>query len=175
MGYYDDDFKYINKFGGAFDLYGAISLSKILNTKSIGEKVKKREGAPEGKLRDFYKCNTNACVATKIYFAYFNMAIADALDGNIIKIAKNGNYPVIRVGALDEGPSEIMLKRGAAPELNYRALNYRLPRMVIDYGPTSNINDRIIHLPKKLYNDMIGRIRDGKVYTNIVSNVKKVK
>ena len=175
MGYYDKELNYINKFGSVFDTYGAVSLAQIFSTQTIGDKVKKREGAPAGQLRDFYGCNTNACVASRIYFAYFNMVIADALSGDIIKLSNMKNFPVIRVGSLSEEASEKKLKYSAVPGINYRALDYRLPRMVIDYGPTSDIVDRIIHMPKKLYAEMLNNIRAGKVYTKIRSTVKKVK
>lgn len=173
-GYYVN-YRFINDYGGAFDMYGALCMSRIFNTEAIGSKVKKREGAPAGKLRSFYKCNTNACVASKIYFRYFNMMIADALDGNIIKLSPNKQFPVVRVGLLDARNSAYKLELKYKPELNYRALGYRVPRMVIDYGPTSPFADRIIHLPKKLYKDMLSRIRGGKVYTDIKSNVKKTR
>jgi len=174
MGFYDKNFKFINKYGSVYDIYGAITLSQIFADESITSKIKKREGAPKGKLRTFYKCNSNACVAAKIYYTYFNMIVKDALDGDIIQLSKR-RFPVLHVGLLPEEISEYKLKLPVYPDLDYRKLKYRMPRMLINYGPKSKIMDRVVHLPKALYFEMLENIKNGKQYTELKSFVKKTK
>ena len=170
-------YDFINHFGGNYDLYGATHLEDIFTSESIRGKIKKSVGAPKGKLRDFFNTNTSENVAAIIYVEYMYRMIQDVVAGDIAVLKRHGNFPAIYVGELSEIASDNLLKI-APPEsitIDIRKLKYRFPRVVLNYGPNSKIIDRIVHIPKKLYNKMYENIRQGKIYPKIVSNVKKYK
>ena len=179
MGTYTKDYKYINKYGSAYDLYGATSLRGIFTTENIGNKMRKRKGASPGKMRDNYGCHSNAHLAAKIYLQYLVLATQDAINGDIVRMSTTKEYPTIQVGFLEETESKyniLSIKSDhAMSKINIRDLSYRLPRVLIQYGPYSTYKDRVILVPKKLYLEMIDNIVAGKRYIVNKSVVKKIR
>jgi len=179
MGYYKkvgDSFRYINPYGGNYDMYGALSLADVFTTTSIGSKIKKRLDAPKGKLRDIYKCSTNAQLAKIIYGEYLYMIARDVLNGDIAVLKTHGSFPAIHVGLLnEEASSEILPHIKKDLIINLRNTEYRIPKFLINFGPNSKYIDRVFHVPKRLYNTMWENIANGKVYPKISSNVIKSK
>jgi hypothetical protein len=174
MGYYGKGYKYHNKYGSVYDLYGALSLRDIFTTETVGDKVKKKKDARAGKLRDFYNAHTNADVAAIVFMEYLYMATQDVIEGDIVRLKTKATYPVMMVGLLEEDDSNELIKHGILPEnINLVELGYRLPRVLINYGPASKIKNRVIKVPKSLYSLLLQKIRNGKKYVKIPSHVTK--
>jgi len=164
----------INKKNQKYDVYGALRIRDIFTTKSIkGKFGKDPECTKVGRLRDFYKRKFNFDVAALIYMTYLEMMLEDVIEGNIVQLTAR-KYPVAQVGLLTEAASNSFIRAGAFPkELNLRNLDYKIPRIIINFGPTSKHQSRVIYVPKDMYNKYINKIIGGFKYLKVVSHVKK--
>ena len=175
MSYYDKDLKFVNKFGGRYDMYGAMTLRQIFTTANIGKKIRKADDAPPGKIRTVYGCKSNAHVAARVYLQYLVLVTKDIIAGEIIKLRKSTPYPTMQVGLIHPIGSDKELKHlrpsRVIAGLNFRDFDYRVPIFAMTFGPDSNIQDRVLNVPMKFYKKLIKELEGGKRYA-IVKDYK---
>jgi len=173
----DGSYRYVNHFGGKYDMYGSLTLGQVFTTKTIGKYMKKSENARKGKLRDLYATHTNASLAARVYGEYLRMMVDDVISGDMVTIFSHKQFPAFRVGFLSEKESDSFINNDGLKKHFVNILNtdYRIPRLMLDYGPNSRYTSRVLHVSTKKFDEMLENINNGKMYIKPIENVKKDK
>ncbi|MCK5788365.1 MAG: hypothetical protein KAH32_05175 [Chlamydiia bacterium] len=154
MGIYKDR-KYINKYGSVYDTYGAKSLGTLFTSKKINGVIKKKSGV-KGRLRNIYKTKDSTTLAKNIYFNYLILMIEDVIRGDAAELTKH-KFPIMYMGMLPEMISTPLISKMVytLAKIDIKKFKYRFPRVFIHFGPDSKYYDRVVHVPKDYYEEMI--------------------
>lgn len=181
MGYYDKNFNFINKYGGRYDMYGASSLRDLFTGENVRGVIKRSEDSKTtGRLRHIYQAANSIVIAGNIYFNYLMMMVDDAINGDVAQMTAR-RFPVMYTGLLSEDISNHKMRptsEGIAPDVlsvDIRKLGYRLPRVLIHFGPVSPYADRVINVPKYKWETIKHNLKNGKVYPKFVSHKNPIK
>lgn len=111
-----------------FDLRTFVNMHSLfpLEEKELRAIIKKRKGAPKGKLREFYCCRNNRELITKVARELFFTIIYDVIAGNTFYFP-NSRTAKIHIAPLPDWYLQHKRKLGFYKHIDLSIWNYKLP------------------------------------------------
>jgi len=159
-----------------FDTYGTLFAREIFDKKVVKKLLKRKKGFV-GDLISIYKgISDKTGLAVRIYAAYLDLAINDVIDGDMVSFRTKSRYPVMKVDVHTESTSTWKFEEQADflhEGIDYRGFGYRVPTIVLYYGPDSPYISRIVNVAGKYREKLYEVLKSGKKYAIMKDNVKK--
>jgi hypothetical protein len=116
--------------------------------------IKKKKGAPKGKLRQFYDCRNNRELITKVARDLFYSIIWDVIHGH--RFYFPGTYKsYIHVDFLPDNYLKIKRQLGFYKYIDLSIWNYKLPAVRVKSAKSKRENDYMITFSGPFFSDMI--------------------
>jgi len=127
----------------------------------------RKEGVPEGRLRDFYNCRSNSDLMRKIFSTALSAILYEVASGHCKFIFPGASKASIFVGWQNDA---IVRSKSKANKLGYLDLmqtDYRVPYVTFKFSPSTKKRDLKVYVDKTIFKEMIDHANTGEKFSNL--------
>lgn len=159
-----------------YDLTLMLSIRDVVppDPELVKSLLKKKTGAPKGKLRTMYNTKDNLGLVHKVFRESLKLILNEVAKGNCSFIipSMGRTNPSIYVGELDDRVVRGKLSNSQLTSINIVKAKFKVPLIKYKLSESSTRQHLGVYINKKLYKTLIDRANTGQGYSKIPKQLR---